>query len=88
MPSEKLYTLSVGKCMHSYHNKLLPNHFDEYIIPISSIYPQNYQPLTTYFCLELTLPQENVHKPLLAQKCGLQYQTIFSLQPRFPLNGN
>jgi len=24
----KFYTLSVGKFMHSYHNKLLPNHFD------------------------------------------------------------
>jgi len=24
----KIYTLSVGKFMHSYHNKLLPNHFD------------------------------------------------------------
>ena len=34
----KLYTLSVGKFMHSYYNKLLPNHFDEYFIPISSIH--------------------------------------------------
>jgi len=34
----KLYTLSVGKSMHSYYNKLLPNHFDEYFIPISSIH--------------------------------------------------
>ena len=34
----KIYTLSVGKFMHSYHNKLLPNHFDEYFIPISSIH--------------------------------------------------
>jgi len=24
--------------MHSYHNKLLPNHFDESLIPISSIH--------------------------------------------------
>jgi len=33
-----MYTLSVSKFMHSYHNKLLPNHFDEYFIPISSIH--------------------------------------------------
>jgi len=31
-----LYSFSVGKFMHSYHNKLLPNHFDEYFIPLSS----------------------------------------------------
>jgi len=34
----KLYTLSVGKFMHSYYNKLFPKHFDEYFIPISSIH--------------------------------------------------
>jgi len=34
----KLYSFSVGKFMHSYHNKLLPNNFDEYFIPLSSIY--------------------------------------------------
>jgi len=34
----KLYSSSVGKFMHSYHNKLLPNHFDEYYIPLSSIH--------------------------------------------------
>ena len=34
----KLYSVSVGKFMHSYHNKLLPNHFDEYFIPLSSIH--------------------------------------------------
>ena len=34
----KLYSFSVGKFMHSYHNKLLPNHFDTYFIPLSSIH--------------------------------------------------
>jgi len=34
----KLYSFSVGKFMHSYHTKLLPNHFDEYFIPLSSIH--------------------------------------------------
>ena len=34
----KLYSFSVGKFMHSYHNKLLQNHFDEYFIPLSSIH--------------------------------------------------
>jgi len=39
MPFQTLYcTLSVGKSMHSHHNKLLPNHFDENCIPISSIH--------------------------------------------------
>ena len=32
----KLYSFSVGKFMHTYHNKLLPRHFDEYFIPLSS----------------------------------------------------
>jgi len=49
--------------------------------------PQDQQPLTTYFYLELTLPQENVPSPLLAQKCGLQYQIILSVQPRLLSNG-
>ena len=73
--------------MHSYHNKLLPNHFDEYFIPISSIHSHSTR-LTTYFYLELTLPQENVPSPLLALKCDPQYQMILSLQPHLPLNGN
>jgi len=34
----KLYSFSVGKFMRSYHNKLLPNHFDEYFIPFRSIH--------------------------------------------------
>ena len=80
----KIYTLSVGKFMHSCHNKLLPNHFDEYFI----LTPQDQQPLTAYFYLELTLPQENVPSPLLALKCDPQYQMILSLQPHLPLNGN
>jgi len=37
----KIYTLSVGKFMHCYHNKLLLNHFDEYFIPLSSIHSQS-----------------------------------------------
>jgi len=34
----KLYSFSEGKVMHSYHNKLLPNHFDIYFIPLRSIH--------------------------------------------------
>jgi len=52
------------------------------------ITPQDYQPLETCFYLELTLPQENVLLNLLAQKYGLQYQTILNFQPLLPLNGN
>jgi len=50
------------------------------------ITPQDYQPLKTCFYLELTLPQENVLLNLLAQKYGLQYQTILNFQPPLPLN--
>ena len=52
------------------------------------ITPQDQQPLETCFYLELTLPQENVLLNLLAQKYGLQYQTILNFQPPLPLNGN
>jgi len=34
----KLYSFSEGKFMHSNHNKLLPNHFDEHFVPLSSIH--------------------------------------------------
>jgi len=34
----KFYTLSVSKFMHSYYNRQLPNHFDDYFIPLSSIH--------------------------------------------------
>jgi len=73
--------LSVGKFMHSYHNKLLPNHFDHYFIPITSIhsYSSHYQLQRTCFYRGLTLLQENVLLHLLAQKCGLQHQTVLSL---------
>ena len=67
----KLYSFSVGKYMHSYHNKLLPNH--EYFIPLSSIHYHSTRLATSknLFYLELTLPQENVLLNLLAQKYGL-----------------
>jgi len=86
----KLYTFSVRKFMHSYHNKPLPNHFDEYFIPLSSIHYHSTRLATskTCFYLELTLPQENVLLNLLAQKYGLQYQTTSNFQPPLPLNGN
>jgi len=86
----KIYTLSVGKFIHSYHNKLLLNHFDEYFIPMNSIHSYSTRLVTSkkLFLPELTLPQENVPSPLLALKCGLHYQMMLSLQPRLPLNGN
>ena len=86
----KVNSFSVGKFMHSYHNKLLPNHFDEYFIPLSSILYHSTRPATleTCFYLELTLPQENIISNLLAQMCGLQYQTISNFQPPLTLNGN
>jgi len=77
--------------MHSYHKKLLPNHFDDYFIPISlnQSHSTRLSILTTCFYLELTLPQENVLlQHLLALKFGLQYQAILSLQLLLPSNGN
>ena len=60
----KLYSFSVDKFMDSYHNKLLPNHIDEYFVSLSSLLNS------------------------LAQKYGLQHQTILNFQPPLPLNGN
>jgi len=76
--------------MHSYYNKLPPNHFDDYFIPISSIIstPQDYPLLTTRCYLESTLFQENDPLHLLAQKCDLQYQTVLSFLSLLPSNGN
>jgi len=77
--------------MHSYHNKLLPNHFDEYFISLSSIHYHSTRLATCknlFLPRVLTLPQENVLLNLSAQKYGLQYQTILNFQPPLPLNGN
>jgi len=73
-----LYSFSVGKFMHSYHNKLFPNHFDEHFVPLSSIHYHSTRPATSKNCfyLELTLHQENVLSNLLAQKYGLQYKPV------------
>jgi len=86
----KLYGFSVGKFMHSYHNKLLPNHFDEYFLPLSSIHYHSTRLATSKTCfdLELTLPQENVLLNSLAQKHGLQYQTILNFQPLLSSKGH
>ena len=56
--------------------------------PQFNINPQDQQPLKTCFYLELTLPQENVHLNVLAQRYGLQHQTILNFQPPLPLSGN
>jgi len=71
--------------MHSYYNKLLPNHFDEYFIPISSI-NFYYTKLSTSNNMFSSLLQDNVH--LLAQKSGFQYHIVLSLLPILSLNGN
>ena len=52
------------------------------------ITPQDQQPLNTCFYPKLTLPQENALLNLLAQKNGLQYQTILNFQLLLPLHGN
>jgi len=52
--------------MHSYHNKLLPNHFDEYFIPLSSIH---------YHSTKLTT-SENLFLPRVnssSGKCSLKF---------------
>jgi len=42
---------------------------------------QDWLPQKICFYLELTLPQENVPLNSLAQRYGLQYQTILNFQP-------
>jgi len=65
MPS-KLYTLSVGKLMHSHHNKLLQNNFDEYFIPVSSIHSHSTRLATSN---NLFLPRVNS----FSGKCSLTF---------------
>ena len=62
----KLYSSSVGKFMHSYHNKLLPNHFDEYFIPLSSIHYHSTRLATSK---NLFLPRVNSS----SGKCSLKF---------------
>ena len=87
----KLYSFSVGKFMHSYHNKLLPHHFDEYFVPLSSIHYHSTRLATSK---NLFLPRVNSSSGKCSLKFigpkvnGLQYQTILNFQPPLPLNGN
>ena len=62
----KLYSFSVGKFIHSYHNKLLPNHFDEYFIPLSSI---RYYSTRLATSKNLFLPRVNSS----SGKCSLKF---------------
>jgi len=76
--------------MHSYHNKLHPNHFDEYFIPISSTHSHSTRLAT---CNNIFLPRVNSSSgkcslTFVGPKCDLQYQTILSHQPRLRLHGN
>ena len=62
----KLYSFSVGKFMHSYLNKLLPNHFNEYFIPLSSIHYHSTRLATSK---NLFLPRVNSS----SGKCSLKF---------------
>ena len=62
----KLYSFPVGKFMHSYHNKLLPNHFDEYFVPLSSIHYHSTKLATSK---NLFLPRVNSS----SGKCSLKF---------------
>jgi len=62
----KLYSFSVGKFMHSYLNKLLPNHFDEYFVPLSSIHYHSTRLATSK---NLLLPRVNSS----SGKCSLKF---------------
>ena len=62
----KLYSFTVGKFMHSYHNKLLPNHFDEYFIPLSSIHYHSTRLATSK---NLFLPRVNSSSGKRSLKC-------------------
>jgi len=52
--------------MHSHHNKLLPNHFDEYFIPLSSIH---YHSTRLETSKNLFLPRVNSS----SGKCSLKF---------------
>ena len=83
----KLYCFSVGKFMHSY---LLPNHFDEYFIPLRSIHYHSTRLATSK---NLFLPGVNSFSgkcslKFIGPKYGLQYQTILNFQPPLPSNGH
>jgi len=62
----KIYTLSVAKFMHSCHNKVLPNHLDEYFIPITSIHSHSTRLATSN---NLFLPRVNSS----SGKCSLTF---------------
>ena len=85
----KLYSFSASNFMHSY-NKLLPNHFDEYFVPLSSIHYHSTRLATSK---NLFLPRVNSSSgkcslKFTGPKYGLQYQTILNFQPLLPSNGN
>jgi len=62
----KLYSFSVGKFMQSYHNKLLPNNFDEYLIPLIS---NHYHSTRLATCKNLFSPRVNSS----SGKCSLKF---------------
>ena len=75
--------------MHSYHNKLLPNHFHEYCVPLSSIHYHSTRLATSK---NLFLPRVNSS----SGKCSLKFigPKVWSIpddinfQPPLSLNGN
>ena len=76
--------------MHSYHNKLLSNYFDEYFFPISSIHSHSTRLATSN---NLFLPRVNSSSgkcslTLIGPKVWSSIPNKRSLQPRLPLNGN
>jgi len=62
----RLYVLSVGKFIQSYYNKLLPNNFVDYFIPISSVHSHSRRQLTSNNVL---LPRVNSS----SRKCSLTF---------------
>jgi len=86
----KLYSFSVGKFVHTCHNKLLPNHFDEYFILLSSI---NYHSTELATSKNLFLPRiksssRKFSLKFIGPKVCSSIQTILNFQPPSPLNGN
>ena len=62
----QIYNILLFSFMHSYHNKLLPNHFDEYFIPLSSIHYHSTRLATSK---NLFLPRVNSS----SGKCSLKF---------------
>jgi len=86
----KLYSFSVGKFMHSYHNKLLPNHFDEYLILLSSIHYYSTRLATSknLFLLRVNSSSAKCYRKFIGPKVWSSIPDDIQFSTTLPLIGN